>query len=71
VTKIPFYVTSGSGVLLLGNEVLHKSHLLGPENLLVILSGVRNLSKKELTMQTYSEPMSADNPDIVSTYLSS
>jgi len=69
VVKIPFYITRGDGVLLLGNEILHKSYQLGPENLLVIPPGVQGISRKELSFTTYCEPTSSSDPEAVRTYL--
>ncbi len=34
--EIPLYITPGSGLLLLGNNVTSKSDMLGKENLLVV-----------------------------------
>ena len=67
--KIPFHVTPGDGPILLGNEILHKSRILGPENLLVIPPGVRALSSREVSLQTYSESISTVDSDAVRTYL--
>ena len=67
--KIPFYLTLGNGFLLLGNEILHQSRLLGPADLLVIPAGVRGISRTELSLQTYSEPVSLDDKDSRITYL--
>lgn len=67
--KIPVYLTPGSGFLLLSNEILHQSRLLGPENLLVIPAGVRGISRKELKLQTYSEPVSLEDKNARRTYL--
>lgn len=36
--KIPFYLTKGNSFWLFGNEILHKSRLLGPENAFVYSS---------------------------------
>ena len=49
---IPFYVTHGSGVLLIGNHLLHQSKMLGNENLLCIPPGVCNLSNSQLVFET-------------------
>lgn len=34
ILTIPFYITAGAGYLLVGNELLHRSNLLGPEHVL-------------------------------------
>ena len=67
--KIPFYVTRGDGFLLLGNEIFHRSYQPGPENLLVIPKGVRDLSSRRLTFKTYTEPTMSSDRDAVRTFL--
>lgn len=52
--KIPFYVTKRTGFLLLGNDIIHYSRLLGPENALGIPDSVCGLSQKEVLLQMYS-----------------
>ena len=42
---------------------------MGPENLLVVPSGVKLLSKADLYVETYSEPTSSSDPGAVRTYL--
>ena len=66
---IPFYITQGDGLLLLGNEIGHKSNILGPQNKIVIPKGVRDLSDKDLTLMTFDEPISPDESEGVRTYL--
>jgi hypothetical protein len=51
--QIHFYVFQGSGLLLLGNSVLHHSHVNGPENLLII-SPEAGLAQNSLFLQTYT-----------------
>jgi len=52
--SFPFYFTEGSGPLLLGNEILSHSNLLGSENLLAIPHIVWNTSKNEIILPTYT-----------------
>jgi len=52
--EIPFYITEGDGPLLLGNEVISSSNLLGEENLLVIPKGVQGISTTTLSLPTYT-----------------
>ena len=66
---IPFYITQGDGLLLLGNEIGHKSNILGPQNKILIPKGVRDLSDKDLTLMTFDEPISSDESEGVRTYL--
>ena len=63
------YLIPGNGFLLLGNEILHQSCLLGPENPLVIPAGVRGISRKESTLQTYCTPFSLEDKDARRTYI--
>ena len=67
--RIPFYITQGNGLLLLGNEIIHRSYQLGPENLLVIPKRVRGLSEKQFTFQTYTEPTQSGEPNAVHSHL--
>jgi hypothetical protein len=50
--QIPFYGFHGSGPLLLGNYVLHHSHMTGPE-ILLIISPEAGLALNSLFLQTY------------------
>lgn len=65
---IPFYTTRGDGFLLLGNEIVLKSHQLWPESFVRISTGVRNISDQDLHVQTYFEPTSAFDPETGRTY---
>lgn len=67
--QMPFYVTKGDGILLVGNEILHQSYQLGPGHLLVTPPNVGGLSSEELRFQTYTEPTSFSDRDAVRTYL--
>lgn len=53
--KIPFYVTPGDCFPLVGNEILHKSYLLGPQNMLLITPGADDQSSKKLSLEIYSD----------------
>lgn len=50
VTKagIPFYVASGDGFIILGNEIEHKSISFGPDNLFLAPAGVGDISDQQL-----------------------
>lgn len=67
--KIPFFLTRGSGFLLLGNEICHQSYLLGPENMLVIPPMVRRLSQRQTSFETYTDPTASSDSQAVRTYL--
>lgn len=66
---IPFYVTPGDGFLLLGKEKLRQSYQIGPDNLIHIPGGVRNLSTVELTLETFYEDTNLEDPDSGRNYL--
>ncbi len=53
---IPFYVTHVNGVLLVGNNVLHKSDALGSENILVIPPKSTPISGALIVLPIYSSP---------------
>lgn len=67
--KIPFYIARGDSFLLLDNEILQNSYLLGPESLIRILAGVWNVSNKDLLVQTYFEPTSFNDSETERKYL--
>lgn len=67
--EIPFYLTEGKGILLLGNEILHRSNALGSKQILEIPAGVRRISNKTLRLQTFFEPLSKKDPEIGRSYL--
>ena len=52
--QVPFFLVQGDDSLLLGNEIVNTSNLMGEENLLVIPPGVGHLSTRRLTLPTYS-----------------
>lgn len=54
--KILFYTTAVLGFFLLGNEVLHKSYQLGPEKLLALPPGFREIPTQLLVFRTHTEP---------------
>jgi len=68
--RIKFYITKGNGLLLLGNEILHKSNLLNEQDILTIPPYVGNLSNERISIPTYSEPISLNIRDGMRTYLS-
>lgn len=65
--SIPFNVTPGDGFILLENDILHKSYLMGPENMLVVPPGVKGLSSKKLCFGIYSDPTESTESDSVRT----
>ena len=66
--SIPFYVVTGSGVLLLGNEICRRSNFLGTKNLIQVPKGL--LSSSEHFLNTYSEPVGPRGTKGFRTYLS-
>ncbi len=53
--EIPIYVTSGDGVLLVGNNVLSDSNIIGMQNALVIPPQIPGLTNKgTVVLRTYS-----------------
>ena len=66
---IPFYITPGYGILLLGNEICHKSNIMGSENIIIVPRGVRVLSQKELVFKTFAEPVGTEDAGGMRTYL--
>lgn len=52
---IPFYITSGSEFILVGNEILHKSNFLASKYLLIIPCNVCGLSAKNIFFTTYND----------------
>ena len=52
--RIPFYVTHGDGVLLLGNNVMSKCDLLGSENILIIPPKLLSSSPKQIYLPVYT-----------------
>ena len=67
VVHIRFYVTPGKGILLLGNEICHRSNILGPKNIIETPPGV--LSNGRHILQTYSEPVGPKKSNAMRTYL--
>lgn len=67
--RILFYLIRGIGFLLLCNEILYKSRLLGPGQALVISAGACGLSHKEVFLQTYSEQIIPADTDAERAYL--
>ncbi|PXF45063.1 hypothetical protein BWQ96_05165 [Gracilariopsis chorda] len=65
--SIPFYITNGDGLLLLGNEFVHRGHLLVQESLLTIpLVVAGNVG---LALQTYNSRLPGDSEDSIRTKL--
>ena len=52
--RIPFYITYGNGPLLLGNNILSKSNVLGEKNLLVIPPHVLNDTQSRVYLPIYA-----------------
>lgn len=53
--QITFYITHGDGLILLGNETISNSELLGTKDHLVIPPNVNNLSDTETILETYTD----------------
>ncbi|PXF46448.1 hypothetical protein BWQ96_03773 [Gracilariopsis chorda] len=65
--SIPFYIIDGDGLLLLGNEFVHRGNLLGQESLLTIPPVVAG--KVGLALQTYNSRLPGDSEDSIRTRL--
>lgn len=55
MVKVPFYICSGTCLLFLWNEILHKSEELGQQDLLVLLKGVLSNSDGERLLNIYRD----------------
>lgn len=66
MVTIHFYITPGTGFLLLGNGILHKSKKIGLEGLLLVPKGVRSIADGEIILQICSD---CENYSSLHTYL--
>lgn len=66
---ISFYVVLGDGLILLGNEVEHKSVRFGPENILFVPADVIGPSEKGLWLPFYNTSISRAHSDAVRAYV--
>ncbi|PXF41704.1 hypothetical protein BWQ96_08589 [Gracilariopsis chorda] len=65
--SIPFYITDGDGLLLLGNGFVDRGNLLGQDSLLTIPAGVAG--NVGLALQTYNSRFQGDSEDSIRTRL--
>lgn len=59
--RIPFYITTKDGLMLLVNEIFHISDQCGEQNIIRIQVGAAKLSQTELFLRTYTEKRDVDN----------
>ena len=67
--KIPIFITRGSGMILLKNEICSESKLIGPEDRMIIPTGVKDISYHDVSLTTYTEKIGPRQAEGKRTYL--
>lgn len=67
--RITVYITRGSGIIILGNEICMRSNLIGTEYRFVIPPGMNHISDRKVSLTTYSQPIGPPKAEDMYTYL--